>query len=274
MKSFLEHIAEELLEKFGTDLSRIAVVFPNKRASLFLNEHLARLAGKPLWSPAYITISDLFRSLSPLKVADPILLVCELHRCFTECTGIDETLDHFYGWGQLLLADFDDVDKNMAPADKVFALLRDIHELDDVSYLTDEQREIIRRFFSNFSDDHNTELKERFLKLWSHIGDIYHLFNRKLADRQLAYEGALYRQVATDKTLQFEYDTYVFIGFNLLHPVEQELFRRLEREGKALFYQDTEDIPPRSTTFISAPTENSQARYISRWLSEKNRIAA
>ena len=274
MKSFLEHIAEELLEKFGTDLSRIAVVFPNKRASLFLNEHLARLAGKPLWSPAYITISDLFRSLSPLKVADPILLVCELHRCFTECTGIDETLDHFYGWGQLLLADFDDVDKNMAPADKVFALLRDIHELDDVSYLTDEQREIIRRFFSNFSDDHNTELKERFLKLWSHIGDIYHLFNRKLADRQLAYEGALYRQVATDKTLQFEYDTYVFIGFNLLHPVEQELFRRLEREGKALFYQDTEDIPPRSTTFISAPTENSQARYISRWLSEKDRIAA
>ena len=274
MKSFLEHIAEELLEKFGTDLSRIAVVFPNKRASLFLNEHLARLAGKPLWSPAYITISDLFRSLSPLKVADPILLVCELHRCFTECTGIDETLDHFYGWGQLLLADFDDVDKNMAPADKVFSLLRDIHELDDVSYLTDEQREIIRRFFSNFSDDHNTELKERFLKLWSHIGDIYHLFNRKLADRQLAYEGALYRQVATDKTLQFEYDTYVFIGFNLLHPVEQELFRRLEREGKALFYQDTEDIPPRSTTFISARTENSQARYISRWLSEKNRIAA
>ena len=273
MKSFLEHIAEELLEKFGTDLSRIAVVFPNKRASLFLNEHLARLAGKPLWSPAYITISDLFRSLSPLKVADPILLVCELHRCFTECTGIDETLDHFYGWGQLLLADFDDVDKNMAPADKVFSLLRDIHELDDVSYLTDEQREIIRRFFSNFSDDHNTELKERFLKLWSRIGDIYHLFNRKLTDRQLAYEGALYRQVATDETLQFEYDTYVFIGFNLLHPVEQELFRRLEREGKALFYQDTEDIPPRSTTFISAPTENSQARYISQWLSEKDRIA-
>ena len=273
MKSFLEHIAEELLEKFGTDLSRIAVVFPNKRASLFLNEHLARLAGKPLWSPAYITISDLFRSLSPLKVADPILLVCELHRCFTECTGIDETLDHFYGWGQLLLADFDDVDKNMAPADKVFSLLRDIHELDDVSYLTDEQREIIRRFFSNFSDDHNTELKERFLKLWSRIGDIYHLLNRKLTDRQLAYEGALYRQVATDETLQFEYDTYVFIGFNLLHPVEQELFRRLEREGKALFYQDTEDIPPRSTTFISAPTENSQARYISQWLSEKDRIA-
>ena len=89
MKSFLEHVAEDLLSKYGTDLSRIAVVFPNKRASLFLNEHLARLAEKPLWSPSYITISDFFRSHSDLKVADPILLVCELHKCFTECTCDD-----------------------------------------------------------------------------------------------------------------------------------------------------------------------------------------
>ena len=117
MGSFLEHVAEDLLSRYGTNLSRVAVVFPNKRASLFLNEHLARLAQKPLWSPAYITISDLFRSHSKLQVADPILLVCELHRVFTACTGIDETLDHFYGWGQLLLSDFDDLDKNMAPAD-------------------------------------------------------------------------------------------------------------------------------------------------------------
>ncbi|WP_033148640.1 PD-(D/E)XK nuclease family protein [Prevotella sp. P6B1] len=266
MKSFLEHVAEDLLSRYGTNLSRVAVVFPNKRASLFLNEHLARLAQKPLWSPAYITISDLFRSHSKLQVADPILLVCELHRVFTACTGIDETLDHFYGWGQLLLSDFDDLDKNMAPADKVLANLRDIHELDDTSYLTPEQREMIKRFFSNFSEEHNSELKERFLHLWSHIGDIYHQFNQKLAEQQLAYEGALYRQVATDETLEFEYDTYVFIGFNLLQQVEQTLFSRLEKQGKAIFYQDTAEVPPCHINLISAPTENIQARYISEWL--------
>ena len=266
MKSFLEHVAEDLLSRYGTNLSRVAVVFPNKRASLFLNEHLARLAGKPIWSPAYITISDLFRSHSSLQVADPILLVCELHQVFTACTGIDETLDHFYGWGQLLLSDFDDLDKNMAPADKVLANLRDIHELDDTSYLTPEQREMIKRFFSNFSDEHNTELKERFLRLWSHIGEIYHQFNAQLAEKQLAYEGALYRQVATDESLEFEYDTYVFIGFNLLQQVEQTLFRRLEQQGKAIFYQDTDEVPPQHINYISAPTENIQARYISEWL--------
>ena len=272
MVSFLEHVAKELLSKFGTDLSRVAVVFPNKRASLFLNDYLAHQAERPLWSPAYITISDLFRSHSRLQVADPILLVCELHKCFTRCTGIDETLDHFYGWGQLLLSDFDDLDKNMGPADRVFANLRDIHELDDVSYLTDEQRKLIQRFFSNFSDDHNSELKQRFLRLWSHIGDIYHTFNEQLAAQGLAYEGSLYRQVAEDETVSFEYDTYVFVGFNLLQQVEQTLFRRLEREGKAIFYQDTEEQPPRQLTFISAPTENIQARYVSQWLTPE-RIA-
>lgn len=307
MKTFLEYVAADLLAKYGTDLSRIAVVFPNKRASLFLNEHLAWMAGQPLWSPAYITISDLFRSHSTLKVADPIKLVCDLHKCFTQCTGIDETLDHFYGWGQLLLSDFDDLDKNMAVADRVFANLRDIHEYDDISYLTEEQREMIRRFFSNFSEDHNTELKQRFLRLWSHIGDIYHTYNRHLADQQLAYEGALYRQVATDDTLQFEYDTYIFIGFNLLQQVEQTLFRRLRKEGKACFYWDFDDYyigkneaghyiaqyladfpneldthdkeiyqnfaRPKQLTYISAPTENIQARYISQWLTPE-RIAA
>ena len=272
MSSFLEYVASELLKRFGTNLSRVAVVFPNKRASLFLNDYLAHQAGRPLWSPAYITISDLFRSHSQLKVADPILLVCKLHKCFTACTGIDETLDHFYGWGQLLLSDFDDLDKNMGPADRVFANLRDIHELDGVSYLTDEQSQLIQRFFSNFSDDHNSELKQRFLRLWSRIGDIYHTFNSQLAKEGLAYEGALYRQVAEDETIAFDYDTYVFVGFNLLQQVEQTLFRRLEREGKALFYQDTDEQPPQRLTYISAATENIQARYVSQWLTPE-RIA-
>ena len=219
-----------------------------------------------MWSPAYITISDLFRNQSPLQVADPILLVCELHRCFIQCTGTDESLDHFYGWGQLLLSDFDDLDKNMAPPDRVFANVRDLHELDDVSYLTPEQRQLIRRFFSNFSDEHNSELKQRFLRLWSHLGDIYHTFNDRLASQGLAYEGALYRQVATTESLPNRYDTYVFVGFNFLHQVEQTLIRRLQDAGRAIVINDTTEQPPRQLTYISAPTENIQARYVSQWL--------
>ena len=307
MKSFLEYVAADLLQKYGTNLSRMAVVFPNKRAALFLNEHLARMAGKPLWSPAYITISDLFRSHSQRQVADPIQLVCDLHQCFTQCTGINETLDHFYGWGQLLLSDFDDLDKNMASATHVFANLRDIHEYDDISYLTEEQRITIRKFFSHFNEEHNSELKQRFLQLWSHIHDIYQSFNNKLSRQGLAYEGALYREVAEREDIDFEYDLYLFIGFNMLQQVEQTLFRRMKQQGKARFYWDYDhyylntneagyyiakylnDFPneldnhddaiyrnfsqKKTITYISAPTENIQARYISTWLQQQDRIA-
>ena len=307
--SFLTYVAQDLINKFGTNLSRVAVVFPNKRASLFMNEQLARLVDKPIWSPSYITISDLFRKHSELTVADPIKLICDLHKVFTTITGIEETLDHFYGWGQLLLSDFDDIDKNMATPHEVFANLRDIHEMDDVSYLTDEQKALLAKFFGNFSKDQNSILKERFLNLWNHFNDIYTVYNQRLAEQVLAYEGALYRQVADNEDIQFNYNTYVFVGFNVLQKVEQKVFTRLKNAGKARFYWDFDkyymngnnesghyikqylalfpnelnnDDPQiydnlsksKDITFTSAPTENVQARFVSHWLRENGRIEA
>ena len=313
-RTFLEYVAEDMLAKWGTDMSRIVVVFPNKRAALFMNEYMARMAGKPMWSPAYTTISELFGKHSEYVVGDSIKLVCDLHKSFVKCTGIDETLDHFYGWGQLLLTDFDDIDKNMADADKIFCNLKDIHELDDLSYLTDEQRELLKRFFANFSHDQETELKKRFLSLWSHFGDIYHDYNQRLRNQGIGYEGAIYREVATRKDIEFEYDTYIFVGFNLLQKVEQELFANLKKAGKAHFYWDfdtyymprnnsaytnaagkyiamyLEDFPneldvcsadiyqnmrrPKDVSFVMASTENIQARYASQWLREEGRCLA
>lgn len=307
MKAFLKIVAQDMLAKYGTNMSDIAVVFPNKRASLFLNTYLAQLAGEPIWTPTYITISDLFRQHSDLQVADPIKAICDLHKTFVACTGIDETLDHFYGWGQLLIADFDDVDKNMVDAKQLFSNLSDIHELDDVSYLTDDQKVMIKKFFSNFSDDHNSELKKRFLQLWSHFYDIYSEFNKRLASQKLAYEGSLYRKVVSDESILFRHKKYLFVGFNMMQVVEQKLCERLMKQGKAAFYWDYDeyymgsnneaghyirqylkyypnelaDYPheaiydnmskSKDITYISAPTENIQARYVSTWLKEKNR---
>ena len=261
-KTFLEYVAEDIIGKYGTDLSRIAVVFPNKRAALFLNEHLARIAGQPVWSPAYITISDLFRQHTDLKPADPIKLICDIHKSFTKCTGIDETLDHFYGWGQLLLADFDDIDKNMADADSIFCNLKDIHELDDISYLDNEQKEMLARFFANFSDDIESELKKRFLSLWSHFGDIYHDYNRRLTEQGIGYEGAIYRKVASEETLHLKYDKYLFVGFNLIQKVERVLFSRLMKEGKAKFYWDFDEYyMPTARAQQSASVPNNTASF-------------
>ena len=309
MKSFLEYVAEDIIQKYGTNLSRIAIVFPNKRASLFLNEALARQVQQPIWSPAYITISELFRQQSILRVADPIQSVCLLHQSFCAVTGSNEPLDKFYGWGQLLLSDFDDIDKNMADANRVLANVCDVHELDDISYLTIEQREMLQRFFSNFTDDHPTQLKERFIHLWSRMTDIYHDFRQRLETEGLAYEGMLYRSVvetltttpngSSSSTEAFSNDVYLFVGFNLIQQVEQRLFSMLQKDDKARFYWDFDhyyanheagryifsylkNFPNELDTertdiydnfrhqkhvrFVSAPTENIQARYVSNWL--------
>ena len=312
MKTFLEFVAEDIIKKFGTDLSRIAIVFPNKRAALFMNRYLARIAGKPIWSPSYITISEFFRKNSKLIVADQIKLICDLHKSFIDVTGTNETLDHFYGWGQILLADFDDIDKNMADADKVFSNIKDIRELDDTSYLTAEQRDLLKRFFVNFTDEQESELKRRFMSLWQHFHTIYHDYNERLGKQGLAYEGALYRIVATQEKIDIGYDQYIFVGFNLLHEVEQTIFLRLQKMNKARFYWDFDnyyvapdgkqsafaeagqyiamylqhfpnelDIHARdiydnmckakSISFISASTNNAQARYVGKWLSDEAR---
>lgn len=311
-KDFLDYVAQDIIKKYGADLSNVAIVFPNKRASLFLNEKLAIYAGKPIWSPVYTTISELFREHSTLTVGDPIKLICDLHKSFTKCTGLDETLDHFYGWGQLLLSDFDDIDKNMGDAEKIFANLRDIHSFDDISYLTEEQRETLRKFFSTFNDNAETELKKRFENLWCHFSDIYKDYNERLEKQSLAYEGALYRKVAESNDIDFRHDAYLFVGFNMAQKVEQILFKKLKQQGKGRFYWDFDDYyicrqgesnfneaghyisqyladfpneldiddkaiydnirKPKSIKFISAMTEDIQARYVGRWIKENARF--
>lgn len=308
MQTFLQLVAQDLYQKIGNDLSRVAIVFPNKRASLFFNEYLAMQSDRPIWSPAYVSISELFRQLSPWKSGDPIRLVCELYKVFREETRSEETLDDFYFWGELLISDFDDVDKNLVDADRLFSNLQDLKNImDDYDFLDSEQEEAIRQFFQNFSIERRTQLKEKFISLWDKLGDIYHHYRRNLEELGIAYEGMMYRYVMEElQSDKLKYEHYVFVGFNVLNKVETKFFERLREAGKALFYWDydvfytrlpRENTPPytheagefilrnlklfpnelpeavfdtlrkpKNVRFISAPTENAQARYLLEWI--------
>ena len=262
MKSFLYNVAQDLLKQWGEDLHRVTVVFPNKRASLFLNRALAEISEKPIWSPQYTTISELFQQMSTLQVADRIKLICELHKTYCEVTGRAETLEQFYGWGEIMLADFDDIDKHNGDAKKIFTLLGDIHEMDAVDYLTEEQKRVLQRFFNNFTPDHTTQLKRNFMELWNKFYDIYTNYRQRLLAQGIAYEGMMYREVI-ECSAQFNSSEYVFVGFNLLTPVEQLLIAKVE--GK-IYNDDDRSNPPKEMTFISSPTDDLQARYVSQWL--------
>lgn len=298
MQPFLQLVAHDLYTKIGNDLSRTVLVFPNKRANLFFNEYLAEESDQPIWSPAAMSISDLLQKLSVQKAGDPIRLVCELYKVFKEETESRETLDDFYFWGELLISDFDDVDKNMVDADKLFSNLQDLKNLmDDYEFLDEEQEEAIRQFFQNFSIERRTELKEKFISLWDKLGIIYHRYRENLAELSIAYEGMLYRNVIEQlDTDRLKYDKYVFVGFNVLNKVEKEFFQKLQKAGKAMFYWDYDlfytqriskheagefikrnliDFPnelpesyfdifrkPKKIRYISASTENAQARFL------------
>ena len=302
MQPFLQLVAHDLYTKIGNDLSRTVLVFPNKRANLFFNEYLAEESDQPIWSPAAMSISDLLQKLSVQKAGDPIRLVCELYKVFKEEIERRETLDDFYFWGELLISDFDDVDKNMVDADKLFSNLQDLKNLmDDYEFLDEEQEEAIRQFFQNFSIERRTELKEKFISLWDKLGIIYHRYREKLAELGIAYEGMLYRNVIEQlDTDRLKYDKYVFVGFNVLNKVEKEFFQKLQKAGKAMFYWDYDlfytqriskheagefikrnliDFPnelpesyfdifrkPKKIRYISASTENAQARFLPEWV--------
>ena len=301
METFLKLVASDLYNRANGNLARTAVVFPNKRAALFFNEYLAKEAGKPIWSPAYITISELFRSMSTLEVADPIKLVCELYKVYRQTTNSEESLDNFYFWGELLISDFDDADKNLARTKDLFSNLKELKSLmGDLSYMDKEQEEAIQQFFHNFSIERRTVLKERFISLWDVLGDIYTRFKENLKQQGIAYEGMLYREVMeTFQTDGLPYDTYVFVGFNVLNKVERQLFKALKDADKALFYWDYDEFylnkthheagvfikqnlkefpspldascfnrldSPKEIHYVASPTENAQARYLPQWI--------
>ena len=256
MKTFLEIVAHDLYEKLGKDLSRTAVIFPNKRASLFFSEHLAHQASTPIWSPAYISIQELFTSLSPLKLSDPIRSVCELYKVYRAETNSEETLDDFYLWGELLIHDFDDVDKNMADATQLFSNLQELKKLEDLNFLSEEQQAAIREFFGHFAIEKSSELKQRFISVWNKLGPIYQQFRHNLRQQGIAYEGMLYRDVIEhlDAT-QLPYDHFALVGFNVLRRVEICLFDKLKEADKALFYWDYD-------TFYTQEPKQSQPPFV------------
>lgn len=319
---FLKTVAKDLLSKYDGELSEVTVVFPNNRAKIFFNKYLYECAGKPLWSPSYTTIQQLFQSCSSLKVVDPIKLVCLLYEVYEQVLSErvtdtseeylikEESLDAFYNWGTVLLSDFEDVDDNMVDAQMLFQNIKDTIPFEnDMSHLTDEQRQALKRFFDVFEKGEETKLKRRFMVLWELLGEIYSRFKKRLFERNEAYEAMMKRQVVeqlskdADGSVSMPEGVFVFVGFNVLNECERRFFKRLKDAGMARFYWDCDDFymnehegknreaglfmrqnikdfpnelsnvsllkQEREVNIVGSPTENAQARYVATFLENR-----
>jgi hypothetical protein len=237
-----------MLAHFTNDMRDVTVVFPGKRAGMFLSRELALLSDKPVWAPNYCMMGDLFQTLTPLQVADPLECILQLYSVMQDVLGADytETLDEFWSWGEVLMADFDDIDKHLASAQAIFTNIADQERLKNLDYLDDNQRETLKRFFGRFSLDSSTRLQEKFLHTWSHMFEIYTLLHERMLAEGKLWEGALFRhvteqmqsdEVLVQKLLEGK-RAIVFAGFNVLNSVEHAMMSSIQRESKARFYWD------------------------------------
>ncbi|KPL16161.1 MAG: hypothetical protein AMS26_05525 [Bacteroides sp. SM23_62] len=243
MKPFLKEIAEELFTLYGERMEELCLVFPNRRAGLFFNKYLGGCLTGPVWSPSIYTIQDLMAGISDLAYADELELISELFRVYTGVRGREESFDDFYYWGEVMLADFDDVDKYMVRAADLFRNLADLKQMEDgFQYLSEQQIELIQRFWGHFSTDRQSEQKKQFIEVWNILHPVYDRLRENLLGKGTGYEGMIYRNVAErikeGETLNLPASIIVFIGFNALNPCEEVLFRSLADAGKAMFYWD------------------------------------
>jgi len=242
MKGFLAEVAADLYGRYGDALSERALLFPSRRARLFFTDALSVIAERPMWQPSWATIDSLMEEISGLHAADRVRLIVELYRVYARYH--DEPFDRFYFWGDMLLTDFDTIDKYRIDADRLFRNITDIKEIEaDISYLTPRQLQILTAFWSTLGPEADlTEEKRRFLAIWRTLGPVYRDYRARLAELGIAYGGMVQRAAADRLDAgDFAFDTprrYVVAGFNALSECEKRLFRFLSTAAETDFYWD------------------------------------
>lgn len=241
MSKFLQDLANDIYQQYGKEMSNVKVIFPNRRAGLFFQQHLSKLIENPVWSPEVLSIDDFVENFCSWQKADKLSLIFELYDTYTQVNPTDETFDQFYFWGEMLLKDFDDIDRNLVNARHLFSVLMRQKEL-DISFdvLTEEQKILMQTFWKHFADRQSRH-KDEFLALWTVLFKVYEDFRAKLIAKNCAYEGMVYREVAEkiQQGANIEGDL-VFAGFNAFTKSEETIFSYLIVEHNARFYWDAD----------------------------------
>ncbi len=279
MTPFLKQVARHYYE--CGDIRKRCFVFPNRRSMIFFRKYLceevAASGNAPLVAPQMLSISDFFSHLSGMKTSGRVRLLVELYECYCRLNPKAESLDEFIFWGDVLLGDFNDVDKYLVDPEQLFRNISDYKELqDDYTYLTETQKEAINAFIRHFKDDSgkltvnidtdDADVKGRFLLIWNLMLPLYNEFAGTLKDKGMAYEGMVYRGLVEKlreedvlqvmKTAFPREESFVFVGLNALNECEKTVLRKLRNASLAEFCWDwsgdmIRDPQNRSSFFMS-----------------------
>ncbi|MDR1022173.1 MAG: PD-(D/E)XK nuclease family protein [Prevotellaceae bacterium] len=239
---FLQRTVQSLFSRYGEQTGALTLVFPSRRARLYFSEYLSQQLSRPLWLPQCAGMGDIFSRISGLTEANRYRLIAELYKCYKACHKTDETFEHFYFWGDVMLNDFEVLDKYLVQVDPLLKNLAALKNIDSsLSFLSQEQRAAIQTFWQNFSPEKTGLLQANFASLWSALLPTYSSFRQALRQKNLAYQGMLYRdgaEILLKSGFDFGAEKFAFIGFNALNECEKTLMRYLQKEQRAEFFWD------------------------------------
>lgn len=239
MKPFLVDVAEQVIRE-NAKLEEATVIFPNKRAVLYFRHYLTQKIANPAWAPQLYSIEDWLASLSDIRQLDKLDLIYRLYQVHSETMKSNEPFEQFYFWGDMLLQDFEEIDKYLLNPEHIFRDLRNLKELDaSFDYLTEEQKKFLSRFWAGFQDSHSNN-KEQFLNLWKRLGKLYDKYTSSLKKEKLGHSGMVFRDVAekvrSKKIKQPKSGAVYFAGFNALTKAEEWMMSYFIESGAKVFW--------------------------------------
>ena len=228
MQSFLEKLVIHLCEKYQEDISELCIVLPNRRAGLFLKTHLANNLNKTFWAPEILATEDFVALLAEVELADSTTLLFELYETVkSTSSGEIESFDEFSKWGQVLLNDFNEIDRYLVDAGQLFGNLKDIKELENWT----------------LNEEHLTDFQNKYLTFWKSLKEYYFNFQKRLLDKHQAYQGLAYKLVTKnveERINNHPWKKIIFAGFNALNKAEEQIIEKLLNAGKAEIIWDTD----------------------------------
>lgn len=225
MITFLDEVIDTLLAE-PQDYKNLKIILPSKRAGAFFKKQLVnKLQEQATFLPEFLSIEELIAKISGLTQATNTQLQLELYETYISQKNIvnpDSFID-FLGWGQTLLGDFNEIDRYLVNTDDFFDYLSAIKEMDHWS-----------------KAENPTKLVSNYLSFWKSSSHIYTLFQQRLTQKGLGYQGMLYRKAAAEVEdfISKQSSKYIFAGFNALNKAEQKLFQAFAQLDQTKIFWD------------------------------------
>ncbi len=248
MKTFLQHIIDDLKPAGPGQLRDMCFVFPTRRAGVYFRDLLCQTWPQTVyWEPVALSIEEFVEQhgANGAVVVDELRLLVTLFTIYRELDPDYDDFTAFYAWGQTLLNDFDELDRHLVEAGKLYSNLRELAEVEAAFEPSEEQQQALKAFQEMMGEavKEKSSLYQDFAAMWQKVGQVYGRLQEVLQARGWAYTGMCYRQLAMalqEEGERLPYSRVVFAGFNAMATAEEVIIDSLLQAGKAQVYFDAD----------------------------------